>query len=207
MSTVSLAEIVNTAREAESNEEKVSILRKNDSRPLRDILALMCDARWTFDLPSTPPPYTESVIHESHGMLYREMRKMPYLVTQMKDGANLNRLKKEAMFIQMLESIDPNDAKLLLRTIAKEPYPDLSPEVINEAFPGGIVEPIAVKRGRGRPKKNESQERSMSKSKSKKFREWVDEDFDAKKDTKRYDKSKSDIQKARKEKRKSRDSY
>ena len=47
----------------------------------------------------------------------------------------------------------------------------------------------------------------MSKSKSKKFREWVDEDFDAKKDTKRYDKSKSDIQKARKEKRKSRDSF
>ena len=32
----------------------------------------------------------------------------------------------------------------------------LSPEVINQAFPGAIVEPIAVKRGRGRPKKNES---------------------------------------------------
>lgn len=47
----------------------------------------------------------------------------------------------------------------------------------------------------------------MSKNKSKKFREWVDEDFDDKKDSKRYDKRKSDIQKARKEKRKSRDSY
>tara|TARA_R110001632_G_scaffold120961_2_gene233652 strand:- start:600 stop:1070 length:471 start_codon:yes stop_codon:yes gene_type:complete len=155
MSTVSLAEIVNTAREAESNEEKVSILRKNDSRPLRDILALMCDARWTFDLPSTPPPYTESVIHESHGLLYREMRKMDYFIEQMPDGKNLPALRKESLFIQILESIDAQDAKLVLRMIAKEPYPDLAPEVINEAFPGSIVDPIPVKRGRGRPKKNE----------------------------------------------------
>ena len=47
----------------------------------------------------------------------------------------------------------------------------------------------------------------MSKDKSKKFREWIDEDFDIKKDSKRYDKRKADIQKARREKRKNRDSF
>ena len=156
MTTLSLAEIVNTARKAETVEEKVAVLKRNESRALKDILALMCDERWTFDLPDTPPPFTPSDIHESHGLLYREMRKMPYFVEQMKDGKGLNRERKESLFIQMLESVDSEDAMLLLRTIAKEPYPDLSPEVINQAFPGAIVEPIAVKRGRGRPKKNES---------------------------------------------------
>jgi len=155
MTTLSLAEIVNTARKAETVEEKVEILKRNDSKQLRDILALMCDARWTFDLPATPPPYKESEIKESHGMLYREMRKMPYFVEQSPDGKDMNRIRKESLFIQLLETVDADDAKLIIRTIAKEPYPDLSPEVINQAFPGGILEPIPVKRGRGRPKKSE----------------------------------------------------
>jgi hypothetical protein len=156
MTTLSLAEIVNSARKAETVEEKVAVLKKNDSTQLRDILALMCDARWTFDLPETAPPYTESDINESHGLLYREMRKMPYFVEQRQEGQGMNRVKKEQIFIQMLESIDKDDAQLVVRTIAKEPYPDLSPEVINKAFEGAIVDPIPVKRGRGRPKKNES---------------------------------------------------
>jgi hypothetical protein len=156
MTTLSLAEIVNTARKAEKVEEKVAILKRHDSTQLRDVLILMCDKRWTFDLPSTPPPYNESVIHESHGLLYREMRKMPYFVEQMPDGKDLPRIRKESLFIQMLESVDKEDAKLVLRMIAKEPYPDLSPEVINQAFGNIIVDPIPVKRGRGRPKKSEA---------------------------------------------------
>ena len=81
---------------------------------------------------------------------------MPYFVEQRQEGQGMNRVKKEQIFIQMLESIDKEDAQLVVRTIAKEPYPDLSPEVINKAFEGAIVDPIPVKRGRGRPKKNES---------------------------------------------------
>jgi len=155
MTTLSLAEIVNTARKAEKVEEKIAILRKHDSRQLRDVLALMCDARWTFDLPDTEPPYNPSDIHESHGLLYREMRKMPYFVEQNSDGKALSRVRKEALFIQMLETVDADDAKLILRMVSKQPYPDLSPEVINEAWPEAISDPIPVKRGRGRPKKNE----------------------------------------------------
>ena len=36
----------------------------------------------------------------------------------------------------------------------------------------------------------------MGKNKSKKFREWIDEDFEVKKDSKRYDKRKAKIQEA-----------
>ena len=156
MTTLSLAEIVNTARKAEKVEEKVAILKRNDTQQLKDLLALMCDARWTFDLPETAPPYNKTESHETHGQLYREMRKMPYFVEQRKESQTIPRMRKESLFIQMLESVSGDDAELVLRMIAKEPYPDLAPEVINQAFPNCIVEAIPVKRGRGRPKKSEA---------------------------------------------------
>ena len=152
----SLAEIVNTARSLEKKEDKVAYLKENESKPLLDILCLMCDARWTFRFPSDEPPYTPSVMTETHGLLYRETRKFPYFVKQKQQGENLSQGRIEALFIQMLENIDPEDAKLVLRMTSKQPYPDLPPSVINEAFPGSIVDPIEVKRGRGRPKKSEA---------------------------------------------------
>ena len=154
--TESLAEIVNTARSLENKDDKVAYLRQKESRQLVDILCLMCDARWTFRVPNDAPPYNPSVMSESQGLLYREARKFPYFVEQRPDGEKLPQTRIEALFIQMLESIDPEDAKLVLRMTSKQPYPDLPPSVINEAFPGAIVDPIEVKRGRGRPKKSEA---------------------------------------------------
>ena len=116
----------------------------------------MENSNTTFDLPETAPPYNKTESHETHGQLYREMRKMPYLVNQRKESQSVPRIKKESLFIQMLESVSEDDAELVLRMIAKEPYPDLAPEVINQAFPNCISEAIPVKRGRGRPKKSEA---------------------------------------------------
>ena len=156
MTTRSLAEIVAAARALSTIAEKAQFLKANNSKELRNILILMYDRRFTFDLPTTPPPYRPSVVNESHGLLYREARKLSYFVNEMKDGENLDRVRKESLFIQMLESVDKDDALLLLRMLAKEPYPDLPVEAIHEAFGPIIQNPIeasAEKRGRGRPKK------------------------------------------------------
>lgn len=156
MTTRSLAEIVTDARALSTIAEKAQFLKANNSKELRNILILMYDGRFTFDLPTTPPPYRPSVVNESHGLLYREARKLSYFVNEMKDGENLDRVRKEALFIQMLESVDKDDALLLLQMLAKEPYPDLPVEAIHEAFGPIIQNPIDAspeKRGRGRPKK------------------------------------------------------
>ena len=156
MTTRSLAEIVTDARALSTIAEKAQFLKANNSKELRNILILMYDGRFTFDLPTTPPPYRPSVVNESHGLLYREARKLSYFVNEMKDGENLDRVRKEALFIQMLESVDKDDALLLLQMLAKEPYPDLPVEAIHEAFGPIIQNPIEAspeKRGRGRPKK------------------------------------------------------
>jgi hypothetical protein len=154
--TESLAEIINHARKLEDVDAKASYLRSKSSSALQDILLLMCDSSFTFCLPETAPPYKPSEHSEVHGLLYREVRKFKYFVEQMPESKKVNKIKRESIFIQMLENIDPEDAKLVLRMVAKQPYPELSPAVVNKAFPGLIDNPVEVKRGRGRPKKSEA---------------------------------------------------
>ena len=156
MSMKSLNEIITQVCELSTNEEKVACLKENNSKELRNILILMYDKKWTFCVPSTAPPYNASIMVDTHGALYREARKLCYLVNEMPEGENLTQIKKESIFIQMLENVDEGDAKLLLRMVAKAAYPELPVECILEAFGPIISDPvpaIPVKRGRGRPKK------------------------------------------------------
>ena len=158
MTTFSISEIITEACKLTEPSEQVEYLKKNNSKELRNILILMYDNKFTFAIPSTAPPYTPSVHTESHGHLYREARKLGFFVNELPDGKNLDRVRKEALFIQMLEVVDKDDAIVLLRMIRKEPYAELLAETINEAFDGIISDPVPatpLKKKRGRPFKVE----------------------------------------------------
>ena len=133
MSTTSLAEIVNTACEMTNRQEKIEWLKKHNSKPLRNILKLMYDKSLQFNIPTTEPPYTPSEMPDSHGMLYRESRKLTYFVKGF-DGENLPAIRREALFIQMLETVDKDDAKLLLQMLKQKPLKGLPASVIVEAL-------------------------------------------------------------------------
>lgn len=137
MAVLALSEIVNKACEFKTKEEKVDWLKKNESHQLKNLLVLMYDKdRFQFDLPETPPPYQPSEYPDSQGMLYREMKKMKYFLKG--TDMNLNRARREQLFIQMLESVDKGDANLLCKLIAQKPLKGLSKTVINEAY-GDII--------------------------------------------------------------------
>lgn len=161
MTTLSLAEITAGVCELKDTSEQVAYLQKNNSKELRNILILMYDNKWSFSIPSSAPPYTPSVMKESHGMLYREARKLAYFVTEMKEGENLSQVKKESLFIQMLETVDEDDAKLLVQMLEKRPFPELTADTINEAFGEIISDPVDMppaKKKRGRPPKKKVEE-------------------------------------------------
>ena len=105
MTTLSMAEILNTAARTKKKEDKIAILRQNNSKELRNVLLLMYDKSFQLDLPDSAPPYTPSEIPESHGLLYREARKLAYFVKGRSEGAGINRIRKETIFIQMLEAV------------------------------------------------------------------------------------------------------
>lgn len=137
MTTLSIAEVIQKACEIKNKKDKVEFLKANDSRPLRNILKLTYDKSIDIMLPDVPPPYTPSPSSESHGALFRESRKLKYFVNGF-GGETLNQARRESLFIQMLESVDAEDAKVLCNMIAQRPFKGLTGAVINEAF-GDVV--------------------------------------------------------------------
>jgi len=65
------------------------------------------------------------------------VRKLAYFV----EGAypNLKQVKREQMFIELLETVTPADAKMLLAMKEKKlPWKGITVDIVNEAFPGFI---------------------------------------------------------------------
>ena len=146
--TISLSEIINTACKLKTKEEKIAFLQKNNSKALRNIFKLMYDKSLELTIPSVTPPYTPSEYPDSHGLLYRETRKLKYFVKG-HGGDNINKIRREALFIQMLETVDKDDAVLLTKVIKQKPLPGLPAAVVREALGDFIPD------SRGSKKKDE----------------------------------------------------
>lgn len=139
MITLSLAEIVAAACEMKTKEEKVAFLQQHKSKPLCNILKVMYDKTMKLNIPNTAPPYQPSELNESHGMLFREARKLPYFIEGF-DGDNIHPIRREKLFIQMLETVDKEDADLLIKMIKQKPLKGLPLATVKEAFPNLIAE-------------------------------------------------------------------
>ena len=127
-----LGEILLDVKEAKSVGEKIKILQKNDSRELRGILELTYDNRLTWGLPEGNPPYEPlDKSMDNQGMLYSEMRRM-YVFLEGK--ANVSQARREQMFVQILETLDPDDAKLLIEAKDRK-IKGCSKATVKQAFP------------------------------------------------------------------------
>jgi hypothetical protein len=131
----SIAWILEFTAKLPDEQEQIKCLQANDCEPIRIILQYCFhpSAKWL--LPEGPPPYKPCEYPNVDNMLYGEAKKL-YLFLE---GGNnsLNQLKREKMFIDLLESITPADAKLLISVKEKKlPFTGLSPETIKKAYPG-----------------------------------------------------------------------
>lgn len=156
MPTLSLSEIVNKTASLPTREEKVAFLQRNNSQSLRTLMTVMFDKEnFKWNIPSdSVPPYTPSPHVESQGMLYRQTRKLRYFI-QGYDGDRLNQYRREFLFIELLESIDPEDAKLMEKVLLQEPPTGLTADIINDGLGLKLPVPTTVEpKKRGRKPKN-----------------------------------------------------
>jgi hypothetical protein len=133
---ISISEIINKIPEFKSTNEKIDWLRKNDSAPLRDIIKYTYDKNVEFLVPNTPPPWKKNEFEdEAKSLLYKETRRLKIFI---KGGGydELKQVKREQLFISLLEDIDNDDAELLCVMISKKPFKGLTVKIVNEAFPG-----------------------------------------------------------------------
>lgn len=137
---ISITEIIQGAASKKTTTEKVDFLKANDCPPLRVILKFTYDPSIEFLVPSTAPPFNPNEYEdEAKSLLYSEARRLKIFV---KGGGydNLNQIKRETLFISLLEDVDNDDAKTLCQMISKKPFKGLSKKTIQQAFPDLIQE-------------------------------------------------------------------
>lgn len=140
-----ISEILSNTSKLATDEEKIQYLQANDCVPLRQILKYTFDGTIKFNLPEGEPPYNPNTIPGQQTNLYQEARRL-YVFIEGSGAPNLPNIKRETMFIQSLEFVDPQDAKLLCAMKDKTmPYEGITGSLVNQAFPGLIVEPIEEK--------------------------------------------------------------
>lgn len=134
---LSISEILSNAASFSKKQQRIEYLRQNQNPALLQVIKYAYDDRIKFLLPEGAPPYTPGKTGEDHGMLYTEARKL-YLFVE-GGNPNLKPLRREQLFVNLLESINPEDAKLVLAVKDKKlPYKGLTKALIKEAFPGLI---------------------------------------------------------------------
>jgi hypothetical protein len=129
-----VAEILKKASEITDENQRIEWLRQNNSVALESMLRGAYDPKIVWLLPEGAPPYKTNDLVDQQHRLYTEARKL-YLFIE-GGNSNLKQLRREALFIELLETLDPEDAKLLLAVKEKHiPYPGVTKEVVTKAFP------------------------------------------------------------------------
>jgi hypothetical protein len=106
----------------------------------RDVFELVFRVDVEIDLPEGDPPYKPLEMPENWGYnrLPKEIKKFKYFVKNIPN--NLTKAKKEQMFIQMLETVSPEEAKLVLMIKDKKlKYKGITRKVVEEAIPSLFV--------------------------------------------------------------------
>ena len=110
---LTIAEILQKAHNAKTKSEKVKVLQENNSQALRSLFIWNYDDSVISAIPDGDVPYrpNPAPMGTEHTLLEKEARKFYYFI---KGGAdNLASMKKENMFIQMLEGLHEDEAKVL----------------------------------------------------------------------------------------------
>ena len=135
--TMLFTEILDKVSKAKTKEEKVTILRENNTDALRIVLKSSFDPKIEWVFPEGTVPYTpnEAPAGTEHTLLLQESKKLWRFI---KGADNVTRkVQKENMFFQMLEGLHESEAKLLINAKDKklhQIYKGLSSNVVREAF-------------------------------------------------------------------------
>ena len=142
MPEVNVGETLEMGGKAKTREEKKQILLDRENFATKAILQLNYhpDVKWK--IPKGAPPYTPSE-NQADASLHFEVKKLDYYVDP--SPHDIPMLRRESMFVQLLERLDPKDAKLIIAMkdkkitykglsykLVKDTWPDLLPDIEEE---------------------------------------------------------------------------
>lgn len=137
-----IADVLDLVAAAKTRVEKVEILQKYNCLGLRDLLKGSFDDSIQWELPEGDPPYNEFDTTKKGWeyeirYLNKTSKRLAYFVKG-SPSVIKNTVKRERMFIDLLEMIHPRDAKLILLMKDKKmegQYKGLTKKLVQTAFP------------------------------------------------------------------------
>ena len=117
-----------------------------DDFAFKTVLKCAFDTEYKFNLPPGEPPYkiAPQPIGMTPATLRSEMRRM-YVFTKFSEVTS--KLRREQLFVQLLESVHPSEAKLLLAMKDQSVdllYPKFTAEFVKKHFPDVLPEGTVV---------------------------------------------------------------
>tara|TARA_B100000700_G_C14937054_1_gene804848 strand:- start:752 stop:1261 length:510 start_codon:yes stop_codon:yes gene_type:complete len=131
-------EILELVSEQRSKAKRVEILKEYRDDSLTAVLIWNFDERVQSAIPDGQVPYepNDVPVGTDHTSLRREWKTLYHFI---KGGNNtLSSLRRESMFIQLLEGLHPKEAEIICLVKDKElesEYPKVTIDVVKEAFP------------------------------------------------------------------------
>ena len=141
MAEFNILETFEMVSKAKTREEKRQILKDRENFATQALLQLNYHPNVKWFLPAGAPPYTPGQVADTTpNSLHFEVKKLDYYIDP--SPHKIPMIRRESMFVQLLERLDPKDAKLLLAVkdkklsykgisykLVKDTWPDLLPDI------------------------------------------------------------------------------
>lgn len=133
-----ISEVLDLVEKAKTKEEKIKVLKQNETPPLRGYLKMNFHPDVFLDLPEGEPPFKkepDKPIGENETKLFTEYRRF-YI--WLDPNTQLPKVKKEKLFIEMLEGLHISEAEVICLIKDKKlqkKYKSLKEDIVREAFP------------------------------------------------------------------------
>ena len=132
-----MSEVLTKVNNAKTKDKKIAVLKEHDSEPLRMLIKSSFDPKIKWVLPEGNVPFKPNEAPEGteHTLLSQEVRQFYHYI----EGADNQtpRMRKETMFIQMLEGLHKSEAEVVCYAkdkVLHQKYKGLSDSVVKTAF-------------------------------------------------------------------------
>ena len=129
-------EVLQKVSNAKTKKEKIALLKEYNTQALRSLFIINFDDTVISMLPPGDVPYQPNDAPEGteHTLLEKEARLLHHFF---KGGSNVSQVKRENMFIQMLEGLNKGEAEVLILAIDKKIGKrwKITKACVTEAFP------------------------------------------------------------------------
>lgn len=137
-----LYEIFDAFEECKTKKERMEVIEKNLSQTLVDVFKLTYHPQFQWKIKEMPDNYkvpTDMLPGITHDSLAHQLRRLYIFQVGNSTAESLTEKRRNELFIQMLESIEPREAEILLGIFQKDlGVKGLDYKFVKEAFPNLI---------------------------------------------------------------------